>query len=168
MKEVDVKKLFAIAMDQVVDLEEELKNLAQVMQNNYELKLFFENPLVPREGKKAVLGKIFPGASPLFRSLIGLLIEEGLERSVEELARQLALLITQRLQTTFVDVRSAFPLLNEERDNISRLVGGKCYLRIKIDPQLIAGFQFMTSDGRFFDASLKNNLNKMRKELLNA
>jgi ATP synthase F1 delta subunit len=165
MKEIDVKKLFDLALDEVVNLEEGLYAFAGLVRGNYELRQLFENPLVPPADKKQAFARLFPEALPLFRDLVQLLIDENLAKSLIGLSEKLTRMVAARLKLTFVDLSSPYPLSDEQRQQVEKLIGSRAYVRVTIDPSLIGGIKFLTSDGRAYDGSLKGKLERMKEKL---
>lgn len=165
MKEIDVKKLFDMAMDEVVALEEGLYAFTRQLQGNYDLCVFFENAAVTPEQKKKLFAELYPGAPPILKQVVNLLIDEGLEKSTGQLSEELTKLVSERLKITFADVLTPFPLTDEERAGIGKFVGENARLRVKIDPSLIGGIKVMTSDGRLLDGSLKGTIERLKEEL---
>ena len=165
MKEIDVKKLFELAMDEVVALEEGLCAFSRLLRDNYELCVFFENAAVTPEQKKKMFAGLQPGAEPILKQVINLLIDEGLEKSTGRLSEELTKLVSERLKITFADVTTPFPLTGEERAGIEKFVGEQAHLRVKLDPSLIGGIKVMTSDGRLLDGSVKGTIERLKEEL---
>ena len=165
MREIDVKKLFDMAMDEVVQLEEGLYGFSRALKNNYDLCVFFEDAAVTPEHKKKMFNDLYPGAVPILKQVIELLIDEGLEKSAGQLSEELTKMVSERLKITFADVQTPFPLTDEERGKIEKFVGEKAHLRIKIDPSLIGGIKVMTSDGRLLDGSLKGTIERLKEDL---
>ena len=165
MKEIDVKKLFEMAMDEVVALEEGLYSFTRLMRDNYDLCVFFENGAVTPEQKKKMFADLHPGAEPILKQVVNLLIDEGLEKSAGELSEELTKLVSERLKITFADVTTPFPLTDGERAEIEKFVGEKARLRVRLDPSLIGGVRVMTSDGRLLDVSLKRTIERLKEEM---
>jgi len=165
MKEIDVKKLFEMAMDEVAALEDGLHAFAGLLDENYDLCVFFENDAIAKENKKKMFADLFPGAAPILRQVVDLLIDEGLERSISQVSEDLTKMVSEKLQLTFADVTTPYALSDEERKRIEAFVGGNVYLRVKIDPALIGGVRVMTSDGRLMDGSLKGMIDRLKEDV---
>jgi ATP synthase F1 delta subunit len=168
MKEIDLEKLFEIASEGALSLEEELSSFAKLLRRNFELRLFWESVSYSKEDKKKLLLEIFPEATELFRDLIYLLIDRGWEKKILELSQDFTRLVSEKLSINFVEIKSAFPLTGEDRKRIENFVGGKTRLRIEVDSSLIGGLKLQTFDGRYFDASLQGRLEKLKEDLINA
>ena len=168
MKEIDIKKLFEVALDQVVSLEGGLFEFSRLLERNYELKALFENPQVGKTRKKELVKQLFPNADKLFLDLAKLIIAEGLERTVTSLSKRFTELVAKRLEINFVEVSSAYSLTDKEAEMIRKLAGGRAHLRVRIDPSLIAGIKFLTGDGRLFDGTIKGAVERLKEELVYA
>jgi len=168
MRDIDIGKLLEIAGDRSVALEEGLLSVARLMQDNYELGVFFEDQAITPEHKKKMLADLFPGADPLLSGLIGLLIDQGLEQRLGQLSEELTKAVSEKQGITFADVTTPYLLTDGERRRIEEFVGDKVRLRIEIDPTLIGGIRIMTSDGRLLDGSLKGTIERLKEELIHA
>ena len=165
MKEIDVKKLFESALEEVAALEEGLHAFSELLKDNYDLCVFFENPAVAKKDKKKMFADLFPKAEPILKQVVNLLIDEGLEKSAMQVSAELTKLVSERLELTFADVTTPYPLTDEERARIEAFAGPRARLRVKIDPSLIGGVRVMTSDGRLLDGTLKGTIDRLKEEL---
>src|SRR3989339_1102398 len=165
MNKLDLTKLYDLAGDQVLALESALFSFNKLLAADYEMKFFFENQLIPAADKKRIFDEAFSDRPEIFRALVHLLIDNKLEKSVPELADSFSRLITEKSGVVFVQVRSAFALDKKDRELIGGLVGGQSQIREERDPRLLAGFTFLTSDGRYFDGTLVGQVKKMKEEL---
>ena len=69
-------------------LEDELFCFAKLLRDNYDFKLFLEDPRVSADYKKKCIDEITPpGVSPDFIALLHALIDRGREELVEEISR---------------------------------------------------------------------------------
>jgi F0F1-type ATP synthase delta subunit len=132
------------------------------MREDYQVRAFFENPLLLTENKKKAFARIFPGAAPFCRQLVGALFDEGLERTILPLAEKLTNLVAQRLNVTFANVTSPVVLTSAEQLRIKKLIGGQVCLRLTVDRNLIGGLKITTSDGRLLDGTLDGALERLK------
>ena len=165
MKEIDVEKLFEMAMDEVASLEEGLYSFSRRLLGNYDLSVFFEDTTVPAARKKKMFANLYPSADSILLDVVNFLIDEGLEKSMTRISEELTKMVSERLQLIFAEVTTPYPLTGEERSRIKKFVGTNAVLRVTIDPALIAGVKIMTSDGRLFDSSLKGAIYRLKEEL---
>jgi len=166
MKEIDFARLFEMLKGRELGFEDELHAFAKALRDNFDLRGFMEDERVPAENKKKFFSLLQPQASPFFKGFIELLVDQGLEREIIYLAERVTQLTSSRLGVTFVNVQTAQPLSGEQEEKLKKVVRGNVILRTKIDPNLIAGVKFITSDGRYFDGSLKNKIEKLKDELI--
>lgn len=163
MKEISLKKLYDLAGEAALSLAEELFCFSQLLAMDYEFHNYFKNPIITKESKLMALKELFPQNSGLFTSLISLLIDEGLEKKVAELAREFSDYVAFQLGLTYVNTRTAFKLSDQEREKISALFKKKAVIREEMDPGLIGGFRMISADRLFLDASLKGSLIRLKE-----
>lgn len=154
-----------MAGEDLFPLEEGLYAFSNLLRGSQELRLFFENPLVPAESKKRAFAEILPGANLFLKDLVGFLVDRQMEARLIELSQEFTRTVSQKLGIIFADVKSPYPLTEEEKNRIAKLLGGKARLRVEVDRSLTGGAVVFTSDGRYFDASIKGMLEKMKEEL---
>jgi ATP synthase F1 delta subunit len=167
MKEIDLDKLYEIAGQEALTLESELNALAKLLAKNFELRSFFENAAFSKEARSKLLAEVMPGASELFWRLIGLLLDERLEKGVIKLSERFTRLAASRTKTVFAEVATAYPLAADEKKKITGRLGGRVNLREEIDTSLIGGVRIFTSDGKYFDGSLKGALANLKESIIN-
>ena len=165
MKEIDLDKLFEIASNEALPLEEGLHSFSLLLREDFKLRVFFEDRMIPAEKKKKKFRRLFPGALPLLSDLIYFLIDEELERNFIKLSEKFTKLVSKKLKVTFVDVESAYALTKEELERIREFVGGSPHMRARRNPALIGGFKLLTSDGRYFDCSLNSGISRLKDKL---
>jgi len=166
MKEIDLDKLFEMVEGRELEFEAELHEFARVLRGDFELRGFFEDERVPAENKKKFFSMLQPQATSFFRGVIELLVDQGLDREIVNLAERVTQLTARRMGVTFVNITAAQPLSVEQEEKIRQVVRGKVILRAKIDPALIAGIKFITSDGRYFDGSLQHKIESLKDNLI--
>jgi F0F1-type ATP synthase delta subunit len=165
MKEIDLDKLFEIAKDEALSLEEGLHSFLILLREDFKLRIFFEDRRIPGDMKKKKFRRLFPKALPLLSDLICFLIDEELERNFIKLSERFTKLASKKFKITFVDVESAYALKKEELEGIREFIGGEPHVRVRRDPSLIGGFKLLTSDGRYFDCSLISGISRLKDKL---
>lgn len=146
-------------------LEEGLYAFSNLLRGSQELRLFFENPLVPAESKKRAFAEVFPEANLFLKELVGFLVDRQMEACLIELSQEFTRTVSQKLGIIFADVKTPYPLAEDEKERITKLLGGNAQLRVEVDSSLIGGAVVFTSDGRCFDASVKGMLEELKEEL---
>jgi len=135
-----------------------------------EMKELLTNPVIRPSKKSAILHNLLEkDFHKLTLSLIDLVVKNGRERYIPAIARVFVHEtmkyngITESLLTTAVKVD---PLIKKQvSDLIANLFKTKVDLKENIDETIIGGF-ILKVDDSFIDASIRNKLRKIRKELI--
>jgi F-type H+-transporting ATPase subunit delta len=135
-----------------------------------EAKEFLTSPIIIPSKKTAILHKMLEGnIEPISLSLVDLTVKNGRERYLPSIARVFIHEtmkykgITESVLTTAVKVNTK--VKKQITDLISEVFSTKVELEEIIDPEIIGGF-ILRIDDNYIDASIKNRLRKIKKELL--
>jgi len=135
-----------------------------------ETKEFLQSPIIPPSKKSAIFHKMFEGnVEKITLSLLDLVVKNGRENYLPAIARVFITEtlkykgITESVLTTAIKVDSK--VKKEISDLISEVFSTKVELEEKIDAGIIGGF-ILRIDDKYIDASIRNRLRKIRKELL--
>jgi F-type H+-transporting ATPase subunit delta len=135
-----------------------------------EIKEFLDNPVIPPSKKASVFHSILDGkVEAITISLIELVVKNGRESFLPGIARvfiheTLSFKgITEAVLTTAVPVTPE--IIKQIKDLVARTFSTKVDLKEVVNPDIIGGFVLRVGDS-FIDASIKNKLRKIRKELL--
>jgi F-type H+-transporting ATPase subunit delta len=151
----------------------ELTELAAVFADSLELQGIFANPKTGAEGQKAVLKEIATrmGVSPVTRSSVLYLADQGRISALSDIARTYATLAEERGGTVRAEVTSAAPLPESYYVQLARALeqttGKKVTIERKTDPSLIAGVVTRIGD-QVFDGSVRTRLNDLKESLRSA
>lgn len=136
---------------------------------NPEIKEFLSNPVIRPSKKTEILENLLSkDVHKLTLSLIGLVVKNGRERFLPAIARVFVHDtmkyndITESLLTTAVRVDP--DIKKQISDLIANLFKTKVDLKETIDETIIGGF-ILRVDDSYIDASVRNKLRKIRKEL---
>jgi F-type H+-transporting ATPase subunit delta len=136
---------------------------------NPEIKEFLSNPVIRPSKKTEILENLLSkDVHKLTLSLIGLVVKNGRERFLPAIARVFVHDtmkyndITESLLTTAVKVDP--DIKKQISDLIANLFKTKVDLKETIDETIIGGF-ILRVDDSYIDASVRNKLRKIRKEL---
>jgi len=136
---------------------------------NPEIKEFLSNPVIRPSKKTEILENLLSkDVHKLTLSLIGIVVKNGRERFLPAIARVFVHDtmkyndITESLLTTAVKVDP--DIKKQISDLIANLFKTKVDLKETIDETIIGGFILRVDDG-YIDASVRNKLRKIRKEL---
>lgn len=135
-----------------------------------EMKEFLLSPIIPPSKKISIFHKLFEGnVQKVTLSLLDLLVQNGRESFLPAIARAFIRETQIHRGVTEAVLTTAVPVDTKVRKQISDLVedtfSTKVELKEVVDPEIIGGFILRVEDN-YIDASIKNKLRKVRKELL--
>ena len=135
-----------------------------------ETKELLNSPIVVPSKKKMIFHKIFEGnIENITLSLIDLVVKNGREAFIPAIARVFIdetmkyKGITKSVLTTAVEVSPS--VKKQISDLISGVFNTKVELEEIIDAEIIGGF-ILRVDDNYIDASIRNKLRKIKKELI--
>jgi F-type H+-transporting ATPase subunit delta len=155
-------------LDQLVD---EMTTLAQAWETSAELRNAVENPMVPLEVKKAVVGELAAqiGATPTTRNTLLLLVDRRRMKTLPHLAGFLRELGDARKGVLRAEVTTAAPLSDAYytrlQAQLEKMTGKRIVVDKRTDPTLVAGVVARIGD-RIFDGSLRTRLQSLKDALL--
>jgi F-type H+-transporting ATPase subunit delta len=134
-----------------------------------EMKEFLQNPVIRPSKKKEILHTIFKeNVEEITLSLIDLVVLNGRESFLSAIARVFISETRKYKGITQVMLTTAVPVNEKIKTQISELVASvfntKVDLKESVDKEIIGGFILKVEDN-FIDASVKNKLRKIKKEL---
>jgi F-type H+-transporting ATPase subunit delta len=134
-----------------------------------EIKEFLKSPVIIPSKKKAILQNMLgENVDKITLSLIDLVVDNGRESYIPAIARVFIHNtkefrgITDSVLTTAVKVDDK--VKSQIIELISKIFKTTVDLKENIDPDIIGGF-ILQIDDKYIDASIKNKLRKIRKEL---
>ena len=135
-----------------------------------ETKEFLQSPIIVPSKKEAVFHKILgDNVEKITLSLIDLIVKNGRESFIPAIASVFIHEtkkyrgITESVLTTAVKVDDK--VKSQITELISDVFKTKVELKENIDPEIVGGF-ILQIDDNYIDASIKNKLRKIRKELI--
>lgn len=135
-----------------------------------EAREFLSNPVIPPSKKSSIFHKMLDGnVEKITLSLIDLLVKNGRESYLPAIARVFIHEtlkykgITEAVLTTAVPVEA--DIKKQISDMVAEVFSTKVELKEVVNPEIIGGF-ILRVDDNFIDASIKNKLRKIKKELL--
>ena len=136
--------------------------------HNAEFSAFLEHAKVPLAQKVQTIGEAFQGVDPMVLNLLSLLVSRGLAELVPEVEEGYRELLDQHKGREKVDVSSAVPLEDSEREQIiqflTRLINKEVVLDSQVDPSILGGLVIKVGD-RLIDGSTRTRLEGLGKEL---
>ena len=164
------RALFQSALDKKIldKVNEDMIFIAEICKLP-EAKEFLNSPIIPPSRKEAIFHKMFEGnVEKITLSLINLVVKNGRETYLPAIARVFIHEtmkfrgITESILTTAVKVNDK--VKKEITDLISAVFKTKVELKEKIDQEIIGGF-ILRVDDNYIDASVRNKLRKIKKDL---
>ena len=153
-----------------VKTEDELRSIAQMVEDTPALRTVWESPSVPAEQKRAVLDKIVEhiGASKMTRNLIAVLIDNRRIAALPEIARQFQEALNERLGIADAEVTTARELSPEEKQRleqqIAAITGKKVRAHYKHDAKVLGGAVVKVGSS-IYDWSVKGQLQRLKEQL---
>ena len=152
-------------------IREELGQLADAVEADRELQVFFFSPYFSSAEKIEGARRAISGADPEFVNFLELLIEKGRTNEVFRIRRQFEQLWKHENRRIDVTVTSAVELdpaaVAKIGEEIERQTGRKVELASDVDEGILGGIVLQVGN-MVLDASIRNRLDKLRKSVAQA
>jgi F-type H+-transporting ATPase subunit delta len=170
---VYAEALFDAAQEkgQASDVQAELDSLiGDVFRANPELEDFFSSGAAGRDRKKDLIQKTFPGrSSEIFTNFLLVLNHHDRLDLLRPIQRAYRELFQERSGQMTVEVRSAAPLSDEQRERLKRdlqeTFKREPILVATVDPDLLGGLRVQVGDW-LYDATVRTQINTIRNQLI--
>jgi len=137
---------------------------------NKETKEFLHSPIIIPSKKEAIFHKMVEGnIEKITLSLLDLIVKNGRESFIPAIARNFIHEtkkfkgITESVLTTAIKVDDN--VRKQIIDLISTVFNTEVELKENLDPEIVGGF-ILQVDDNYIDASIRNKLRKIKKELI--
>ncbi len=172
-----VAKRYALALFQLANeqnlldqMEEELRVVKEVVNENSDLNAVLKSPKLSIEKKKEILKDAFKTVNTFVINTLMILIERHRENEISDVADQFINLANDERGIAEAKVYSIRPLTEVEREALSATFAakvGKRSLRIEniVDSNLLGGIKLRIGN-RIFDGSLRGKLDRLERQLL--
>ena len=152
-------------------IRDQLTHFVDVMRGNRDLQVFFFSPYFASGEKREGLKRAISGAEPELINFLELLIDKHrmpvifrLRTRFDELwARENRLLEVRLISAVELDPK----VVDRVRAQIERQTGHKIELESSVDEEILGGLVLRVGN-MVLDASLRNKLEKLRKEVAQA
>jgi len=155
----------AAEQDAVETTEQELHGVVAGVEDATDFGRFLAHPLVSREQKTVLVEQTFPDLSAHLANMLRLLIRNRRESYLDLIYDQFVEVRVEAEGLARVDVTSAKPLSDDERqelsDRLETALGQRVLLEERIDEALIGGTR-IEMDGRVIDGTLRARLGRLR------
>ena len=171
--QVYARALFEVAQEHdVLDrVRDELGQFADELAENRDLQVFFFSPYFSSQEKKDGIARVIEGADERFVRFLELLAERHRLPVVFRMRRAFDALWREERKLLPVSVTSAVELESALVEDIGRKIeeqtGRKVELSSTVDPDVLGGIVLQVGD-RVLDASVRNRLERLRKQVARA
>ncbi|MFZ4463283.1 MAG: ATP synthase F1 subunit delta [Bacteroidales bacterium] len=164
------KALFDLAVDDKVlePTRQDMKLVAEVLEQNRELRKLMANPVIPPSRKKLIIRKIFAdhiGKHSV--KFLEILVSKGREQEITAIAKQFYELYLEYKNIALVDITTAVPIEEKQRERMLKLFSQKTKYTLqmneKVDPEIIGGFIVKMNDFKY-NASVSEAISRLHKE----
>ena len=171
--EVYARALFEVAKEHDIldEIHDDLGAFATALEENRELAVFFFSPYFSSEEKKDGLKRAVTGADPIFMNFLEALLERHRMPVIFRMRTRFEQLWDEENKLLPVEITSSIELDKEIVQSIGERIGEqtgqKVELSSKVDPEILGGL--VVRVGNFvLDASIRNRLNQLRKQVARA
>ncbi|MFC4162158.1 ATP synthase F1 subunit delta [Epilithonimonas zeae] len=145
----------------------EMKDIVKIMSLSKELNTFFNTPIIDARKKEAIALEIFKDFSPVSKNIIRLVIKQGRESQLKNIAQEFINKVEDIKGTQRISLVTASKLSEQNIQKIiadSNMVNVSNYdLETIIKPDILGGYILRVGDQQI-DASVKTKLNNIKKE----
>lgn len=162
------KAFFSLAkrMNKVEDSKEQLSLVIRIKKESKAFRDFLHHPEIKKNEKKRVVTEMFSGVlSPLMMNFFFLLIDDGLERFLEDVFREYVDLCRKYEESRIARVITAVELTPDEekalKDKLEEMYGKKIIMKKEVNPEIIGGL-VIRLDFQVIDASIRTSLENIK------
>jgi ATP synthase F1 delta subunit len=171
--EVYARALFEVAKERDIldEIHDQLGEFTKALDVNRELAVFFFSPYFSSEEKKSGLERAVTGADPAFMSFLEALLERHRMPVIFRIRARFEQLWDEEKKLLPVEVTSSVELDKEIVQSIGERIGEqtgqKVELSSNVDPDILGGLVVRVGNV-VLDASIRNRLNQLRKQVARA
>jgi ATP synthase F1 delta subunit len=167
------RSLFEVASDKgdLDRMHAELGEFADALHGDRDMQVFFFSPYFSSQEKKEGIGRMIDGADENFVRFLELLAERHRMPAIFRIRREFDDLWRKQNKLLPVTVTSAVELDAELVKGIGKRIeeqtGQSVELSSKVDPEVLGGLKLQVGN-MVLDASVRNRLDKLRKQIAKA
>jgi ATP synthase F1 delta subunit len=165
--------LFDVASEEgkIDEIRSELGEFADALDSDRDLQVFFFSPYFSSQEKREGIEKAIDGASDEFQNFLALLAEKHRMPAIFRIRRYYDELWAEENKRLEVRLTSAVPLdeavVNRVGEEIEKQTDRKIDLEADVDEEILGGLVLRVGN-MVLDASLREKLNRLRKEVARA
>lgn len=157
----ELKKADAVAVD--------MRLIHDWVKSTYDLKLFFESPIIDRIKKRKAIEAIFKGRiDELTERFLFMLVDKTREALIDSIAVEFGVLHDQSLGIANADLISAYELDEADKSKLQskleELTNKRVRISSSIDRTLVGGFLAQVAD-TVYDGSVRRQLEILKQQL---
>jgi ATP synthase F1 delta subunit len=170
---VYARSLFEAAQDadKLDAVRDQLGEIADAIDGDRDMQVFFFSPSLSSEEKKEGLRKVIEGADELVMNFLELLIENHRMTVLFKIRREFEALWDEENKLLPVQITSAVELddktVKQIGDQIADQTGRKVELSADVDPDVLGGL-VVRAGNTVLDASVRRRLETLRREVARA
>jgi F-type H+-transporting ATPase subunit delta len=167
---VYARSLFEAAQDagDLDEVREQVGQVADAIDADRDLQVFFFSPYLTSDEKKDGLRKAISGAEPIVHNFLELLIENHRMPALFRIRREFDRLWEEENKLLPVQITSAVELSDETKrqivDRIAEQTGRRVESSATVDPDLLGGLVVRVGN-TVLDASIRHRLDQLRKQV---
>ena len=171
--DVYARALFEVGKERNVlnEVKQQLGEFSDALGANHDLSVFFFSPHFSTAEKKQGLSRLLEDAEPSFINFLEALIERHRMPAIFRIRARLDELWEKENRRLPVEVTSAVELdqatIRDIGQRIGEQTGNEVDLSSRVDPDILGGIVLRVGNS-VLDASIKNRLNQLRKEVAQA
>jgi ATP synthase F1 delta subunit len=168
--EVYARSLFEVAQEhELLDvIREQLGQFADALNSNRQVAIFFFSPYFSTQEKKDGLQRMVQDAEPVMMNFLEALLERHRMPAIFRIRTRFNELWDKANKLLPVEVTSAIELdeaiVRSLGERIGEQTGQKIELKSRVDPEILGGIVLRVGNS-ILDASIRNSLNQLRKQV---
>lgn len=161
----------AVEQNQLDATLADVQQIDSVCQQSREFTNMLRSPIITADKKKAVINAVFGNnLAPLSKAFITLIADKGRESALPEITESFIKQYRELKNIRTVRLVTAAPVNDSFKESVrakivSSLEGATIEIKEEVNPDLIGGF-VLEMDDKLFDASIRRDLNDVRKQFL--
>ncbi len=152
------------------DISRDMQLVHSAIRSSNQLKKLLESPVVRAEMKRSILSEIFKNKiSSDSLDFIKFVVDKNREDILDSIIEKFLELRDEKLGLVRVEVKTSFDFTEEQKEKLRKrlenILNKKAHLNFIVDKTIVGGFIAKVGD-TVFDASIKHQLELLRKEFL--
>lgn len=171
--QVYARALFEVASerDLLDTVRDQLRQFVDALNENRDLAMFFFSPYLSTEDKKEGLAKAVEDAEPIFMNFLETLVERHRMPAIFRIGTRFDEMWEETHEVLPVEITSAVELdeqtVKSIGDRIGDATGQNVELSSHVDSDIVGGIVLRVGNS-ILDASIRNRLNQLRKQVARA